>query len=265
MKRKSANVFVGLATSACLGMLVFDISAAESDDPLGLFEKLVPVFTHPRCANCHGAVDPHAESGPLADTHDGGIVPDGGTCAESGCHTQTSDADLETRWRLATPQHAFAGKGTEEICALQSQFARDLQSLDDYYKHLDEDFLVDLGFVGTSGGANTTRPPEQPLMAKDLFLRSARAWLDAGAACGKWVGSIEQVENFQSEYEFPSPIAGGTASTTVKETAERKMIIKRKDGVVTTNVSSSGHRTITLVAHIVGKNGPCTLTSVSIF
>src|SRR5260221_10103713 len=64
---------VALTGLAGLGMAVVAASSREpavpaqqdvvidllnNADPLAKFAKLMPVFSHDRCANCHGAVDP---------------------------------------------------------------------------------------------------------------------------------------------------------------------------------------------------------------
>ncbi len=256
--KKRATTILALAAAAALVA-----ENAMSADPIALFTELVPVFTHDRCANCHGGVDPHAESGPLADTHDGGIIPQGGTCADSGCHTQTDDSDPAHRWMTAAPHHAFGGKSARELCDMQSPIAQRMQAPEDYYHHLNSDLLIDLAFVGQSGGANPSPQPSPPPMRKNDFLKAARAWLDAGAGCGGWAGTITREERFGASYTYPMAGMPPPSSVTVTENANRTLTLDRRDGVSTVTVNQGGRSKLTQVMHTIGPSGPCEITIVS--
>lgn len=240
---------------AAVTTLVSAQQSSPEGDPLELFAVMMPVFSHARCANCHGGVDPHAESGPLADTHDGGIIPMGATCADSGCHTQTDDSNPKTQWKTAAPHHSFGGKSAKELCDMQSPIAQRMRAPKDYFHHLNGDFLIDLAFVGRSGGANTSDPAPPP-MQKKPFLIAARAWLDAGAGCKSWNGTITQTETFASNYGFPM----GEATGSMKESAKRVVNLRRANGSTTAEITMSGHQTLQLVTHI----GSCTTTVTNV-
>jgi len=256
--KKRAAITLALAAAAALVA-----ENAMSADPIELFTEMVPVFTHDRCANCHGGVDPHAESGPLADTHDGGIIPQGGTCADSGCHTQTDDSNPQHRWMTAALHHSFGGKSARELCDMQSPIAQRMQAPEDYYHHLNSDLLIDLAFVGRSGGANPSAQPSPPPMRKDDFLKAARAWLDAGAGCGSWAGTITRKEKLGASYTYPLAGMPPPSSVTVTENAERDMTLDRRDGVSTVNIRQGGRSNLTQVMHTTGPNGPCEITTTS--
>lgn len=205
-----------------------------SSDPLELFTVMMPVFTHDRCANCHGGVDPHDASGA---THDGGVIPAGGTCSDSGCHTQTDDSRIDTRWHTASTLHSFGGRTAKELCDMQSGVADDFNSRarDGYYQHLDTDFLIDLAFIGLSGGASSTEAA--PPMRKDDFLKAGRAWLKLGAKCNHWKGSITQHETFASSYSYLQGGEGSPVRVTVTENAQRILAVDRADGVSTYRIN----------------------------
>ena len=248
----------GLAFAGCCALLLAAgttlVSAQQkpvAGDPLELFAVMMPVFSHARCANCHGGVDPHAESGPLADTHDGGIIPMGATCADSGCHTQTDDSHPETQWKTAAPHHAFGGKSAKELCDMQSPIAQRMKAPEDYFHHLNGDFLIDLAFVGRSGGANTSDPAPPP-MQKKPFLIAARAWLDAGAGCGEWKGTITQTETFESKYGFQT----AAGANTMRESAKRVVTLTRTNGQTTAEIEMSGYQT----QQLVNQDKSCTIT-----
>lgn len=231
-----------------------------NSDPLELFSAMMPVFTHERCANCHGAVDPHAESGPLANTHDGGIVPQGGTCADSNCHSQTDDSNAETRWHTASPLHNFNGRTAKQLCDMQSGVADDMngERADGYFQHLNTDFLIDLAFVGQSGGASNST--EAPPMRKDAFLKAARAWLDLGNKCSSWTGSITQQETFASSYAFPLGGAGSATRVTVNEQAQRIFTLDRANGVSQVRINQGGRQFMVTET----RDGGCVITITSI-
>lgn len=235
--------------------------APASSDPLDLFSAMMPVFTHARCANCHGAVDPHAESGPLADTHDGGIVAPGGTCADSGCHSQTDDSHDETRWQTASPSHNFNGRSARQLCDMQSGVADGMNSsrTDGYFQHLSTDFLIDLAFVGQSGGASNSADP--PPMSKDAFLEAARAWLDGGNKCSAWTGSITQQETFASLYAFPLGGAGSGIEVSVNEQAQRIFTLDRANGVSQVRINQGGRQT--MITEMRQDGCVTTITSIS--
>jgi len=74
-----------LAGSLAFATGVGDVAAPPAtarnrvaDEPLVLFQKMMPVFMHPRCLNCHGVVDPVS-----GQNHEGKAVPPGVDTARS--------------------------------------------------------------------------------------------------------------------------------------------------------------------------------------
>src|SRR5262245_45353551 len=82
------------------------------EDPLVLFGKLMPVFTSPRCANCHGFTD--AVTG---KNHPDKVEPK--SC--DSCHTAVD-------WHLAPSDMQWAGTTTREMCRILSDAAVSLRS-----------------------------------------------------------------------------------------------------------------------------------------
>jgi hypothetical protein len=54
VKSPHAHASLALAAGAVLTAIGAAAQTADSSDPIELFSKLMPVFSHPRCANCHG-------------------------------------------------------------------------------------------------------------------------------------------------------------------------------------------------------------------
>jgi hypothetical protein len=237
-------------------------AAGTEETPLQLFAKLMPVFTHSRCENCHGALNPFTGA-----THPGGVIranfdyttEDMGmrnaSCLAAGCHTTSPD------WRLAPRHLAFVNKDTKQLCKQQAEQVR-ARTPAGYLGHLNGDILVDLAFEGYSGGASQVAAP--PDMSKRDFLAAAKAWLqDGGALCNGWAGFIRQTETFDTHYQYPIQAGTGPSSTTVSTSAKRVVTIKLEDGVATAELEASGHQTITTVIHDIGTNGPCSSTLIS--
>jgi len=214
-------------------------------DPFELFKEMVPVLTHDRCTGCHGRVNP---SMPINHNHGGDHVAEGEDC--TSCH----DAPA-TQWRVAPAHFAFVNMDARELCRMQSREANvagHMQlSREAYFRHLQADHLIQLAFDGMRGGATESRNP--PGMSKPAFLAAAKAWLDAGAGCATWNGTITQTETFASNYGFPMQ-GGGTIS--MRESANRVVNLARSDGSTTAEITMSGHRT----EQLVKRDGSCTTT-----
>jgi hypothetical protein len=98
---------------------VCSLSDKQEQDAPKAFEKLAPIFTQPRCFNCHGGVSPFNNGRGTHPEFGFKIVPDKdgnedvkktfADCHTSGCHDSfpAFGAALQT-WRLApTPSMQF--------------------------------------------------------------------------------------------------------------------------------------------------------------
>lgn len=227
-------------------------SNPASGEPIELFAKLMPVFTHPRCANCHGGVDPFNEyKGPPAVEHGGGVIGEPTDSMDErneecgGCHNETER--IANSWVLASqikPDRNFVGKSTQQMCEEQAFEVINMpkHTSRSWPEHLEVDVLITQSFDGRAGGQRS--PADPPPMKRDDFLKAARAWVAAGAGC-TWVGTIKQTENFTANYGFPGP--GSTAATTVQESANRTLMIERDPGVTTAKIAMAGNKDMTTV------------------
>lgn len=198
----AAIVLVGLGT---LGVGTASGAAPvrqpEEQDPLALFSAMMPVFSSPRCVNCHGGVLPAT-----GENHEGGKVdvafdsngnmengtPEAIACLE--CHTAAD------KWRTAPRALNFVGKDAAAMCR-QLKRLNDLrdtnqEAKDSFIFHLSEDYFVGLAFVGQRaiGDDSPFGPLEAapPPMSQADFVGAAQNWLTAGhALCGLgWSGTI---------------------------------------------------------------------------
>lgn len=124
MSPKHALGGIGFGLLIAAAPLIAAAQSAGGEDPIVLFAKLMPVFSHSRCEGCHGAVNPFS-----GDTHESGVikadfdwtVQDMGmthnaACLE--CHTTSPD------WRLAPRHFGFVGKDTKQLCKQQAESAK---------------------------------------------------------------------------------------------------------------------------------------------
>ncbi|MGH7510874.1 MAG: hypothetical protein ACREMZ_15585 [Gemmatimonadales bacterium] len=161
------------------------------------FSAMTPTFRHPRCANCHGGVDPFSQSG----GHLGGEMPvfttmDEGTGFETEDQERTLAQCQECHgalpgWKQPAPQLAFVNKSDTELCV---QMKRMIFPANEFLRHIEHDvgsvnFIAE-AFRGTRGlnemgrdifAAEAERPfrPEPPPISHAAFLAQARAWVDA--------------------------------------------------------------------------------------
>lgn len=260
MKRPIA-LFIGFSSTLYAGSASIGTaqSTAKFADPLELFSRMMPVFGHPRCANCHGGVDPFAMNmtyfGSTAPQHGGGQVDRDENCTQGGCHDNST---VEGAWRLAPAHLKFSGKTVKELCELQS--AESHVGHGNYLSHLSSDRLIGAAFDGDKGGAGS---PEKPRMSRDDFVQAAALWLASGnAKCSGWSGLITQTETFASNYGFPAP--GPNARTAVNQSAKREIKINREFGQTTATIDMSGHEEFATSMNDVGPVTPC-VTTVTTF
>ncbi len=260
MKNPFAHVRSSLFAIASLVAIAISANAADIEDPIALFTKMMPVFGHPRCVNCHGGVNPSIEPQAMAHVeHKGGVVRQQLECKT--CHDATQE--IRDAWTLAAHESLrFLGKDAKQMCDMQSTKVHE-RSRQSYYRHLEIDTLITQAFVGMAGGARDPDPPEKPPMTRGDFLFAARKWLDSGAACGGWKGVITQKETFGSNYTYPMPGMGPPSSVHVNETATRDIKLIRENGATNVTVTAGGAGVIVQTLHMVGPNGPCTSVQTS--
>ncbi|HEV7666656.1 MAG TPA: hypothetical protein VGQ62_24185, partial [Chloroflexota bacterium] len=185
-------------------------TAQAADDPLLLFADMMPVFSSPRCVNCHGGTNPQTDT-----NHEGGQVntplnaqgdmtfDSSGACIE--CHTAAPPS-----WRLAPHHMSLAGKDTMTLCRQM----RSVNNLKDpaqrpaFVNHLHDDLLIGVAFVGQGGigedSAFAPIAPEPPAMSQAEFVAAAQRWtIDGKAACSnKWNGTITQTITAEEHVQF---------------------------------------------------------------
>lgn len=233
------------ALLAVAGLGTLGVSAqtsATDEDPLAMFAELMPVFSSPRCVNCHGGTNPQTNFNHLGGQQD---VPNddlGDMSLETGrnaecllCHT----AEGTSGWRLAPKAMSFVGKDALPLCR-QFRKGSALAFADpraNFHAHLQTDELIGVAFVGQGGigedsaffGDITTEPPP---MTRGEFIGLARRWLEdgEGACTNKWNGTITETTTAADSVTF-APAPGGR-----KVDTESKVTITVVEDVATADV-----------------------------
>ena len=276
-----AGLAIGLLLTGNAASVVADAQARAALPGAGqgasdvdeLFDKIYPVFSHPRCANCHGIVvePPGDDNSVTKESHPAAEKDDPEQGADCGsCHDATKD--IEKAWGLAPPHLRWAGRDADAVCAMQASEVRRRNTkaggkaadrAGSYLHHLNHDVLITQAWDGHAGGAlgaTETRPA--PSLGRTEFLDAAAKWVDAGAPC-RTTGLVTQTETFGSRYSFPSP-GGVDGRISVNETAQREVIVRRRsDGRISAEVDMSGSHTLVSVIRVVTDRGPCTATTTT--
>jgi hypothetical protein len=188
----------------------------DDDDPLAMFAELMPVFSSPRCVNCHGGTNPATNLNHLGGKQDVLVDGQGDMSFETGasdecltCHTSAPDV-----WRLAPKHASFVGKDTLALCR---QFRSDPFSFNLHFPegragfvtHLASDELIGVGFNGDGGVGRDSAffsdiSVDPPPMSRQAFLRAAQHWVtDGEAACSnKWNGTITETSMSTERVQF---------------------------------------------------------------
>lgn len=228
-------------------------------EPLDYFDRMMPVLAHNRCVNCHGDVDPTT-----GREHVPGQIAPSESCTKSGCHSQAdnTNADGHDDWKIAPGSVWFvkpAGTGfvlktNRELCDQMADRVANRGS-QEFMDHLQTDFLIDLGFEGRSGGANTDPQALPPPLSKTQFLVAAARWLDDGFAVCEREGTIVRTETIESDRTYDP---GSGHEVRVKQSGWREVTLRLVNGRWETRVQVKGSVTTTQTIRAETERGPCT-------
>src|SRR6185503_4968031 len=149
----SAIVIGARATTSSSGLQQIVTTDLLNDDPLAKFAKLMPVISHPRCANCHGGSSPfegvnHPRSVMLPEVaarlRDGNGDHDFANQGSEVCNTCHNVVD--TAWVLAHGFSRFKDQTARQVCSLWKTSLHD--SAPELLTHLQNDTLIKIGFQG---------------------------------------------------------------------------------------------------------------------
>lgn len=194
------------------------LSDKQQEDSIRKFSEMMPTFTHPRCINCHGAINPFAAN----TKHIGGrigpkfkeiiehddilgkdiklVVPDVEDpdiflkrCQD--CHSAFTGS---RGWSIPPVNIYFVGKDSIQLCKqIKREFGGELQQFVDHLDH-DELGFIQEAFRGTRGLDNNGQAtylnetgnefkPEPPPITQTAFVEQGKAWLEAMGYSGNGV------------------------------------------------------------------------------
>ncbi len=250
MRRHRIAAAVGLTA---ILLLPAKVSAQRAVvDPLTLFAKMMPVLSHERCANCHGATNPYT-----GEYHPGAISPNA-QCQT--CHTATDERGF-SRWRTPGAVFAFFQKTTRELC---QRFEAIGNFGDAMVFHLETDHLIGLAFIGRRGNAVERQYAKPPPMTRPEFVRAYRTWYqDGGGACSGWEGTITRTETIATDttpgsgLNSPAVYRVGDLETTITQSGNHTYTINIKNGVATVSTTHAGD----ILHKSVSRQDNCTSTN----
>lgn len=164
------------------------LTPAEENDAIEKFDKLWPVFRHPRCLNCHGGVNPYVPE--KAGGHRGGAIKRGPELDSTLARCQECHSELPG-WDIPVSSFFFTGKSARQICIQMKQTEADPVQ---FMSHITNDkglvAFTETAFKGdralnTLGQdmveETTLRPftPEPPPMSHQEFVELGRRWANA--------------------------------------------------------------------------------------
>ena len=231
-----------------IGVATRVVRPQSSPTPFELFQKMLPVIRHPRCANCHGGVDPYSGRG-----HGPGAIDT--VSAHKGSY-QCNDCHM-AEWALPSRPHFFTGKTDRELCQIFAEFAMQQGHVRVIENHIRTDSLIIAGFAGDAGGPKT--PVDPPSMKHAEFVDHAKNWLEQGQAACELLGTMKLEESVAASDSFE--IGALRTHTTIN--GKRTVTITLRDGKYYADITTD----YTLVE--IGKQmmanpktgQPCTITS----
>jgi hypothetical protein len=242
-----------LAAIVAVGLFSARLARQQASlTPLQLFQKMVPVIQHDRCANCHGGVDPIAGT-----DHEGGAIDtvkshkDYEPCVK--CHTK------QPEWKIVeNPDHLWYGKTDEQVCAIFSEFAMKAGRSLFLDNHLKQDPLVVAGFIGDAGGPHD--PPDKPKQTHDEFIKLAADWYDQGQHACNLLGTITLTESVSAVDSFPA----GPIISQKRFDGTRTVVVSLRDGKYHAKITTDYSLTETNAQQLLNpKTGaPCHLTQI---
>ena len=182
--------------------LMCPLSDHQVEESMKAFEKMMPTFQNPRCANCHGGVNPFSANTDHAGgkfdvvvSREGDLMFDETFGACQGCHGGLKG------WQIPTSDLAFVGKDAIELCK-QMKFGDAENFIDHITRDRGKTPFIETGFAGMRGlnqdgidfyeALNDKKlVPEPPPITQATFIEQAKAWVDANGgefkgneACG---------------------------------------------------------------------------------
>lgn len=222
--KASAAPQAGLSMLQDASRMVCPVSDEKLQRAMAAFEKMMPTFQHPRCANCHGGIRPFE-----ANTDHGGgkfaieLSPEGDVMYDQTfAPCQTCHGGLKN-WEVPDAEQNFVGKDAVELCKQMKV----LGQAEDFIDHITRDRgktpFIETAFEGMRGfnaegiefyeALYDKKPvPEPPAISHAGLIDQAKAWVDAlggefqgdlGCGCEPQQYAIQIDESYTAEFNPP--------------------------------------------------------------
>lgn len=191
------------------------LSEDQTQKSIDAFAKLVPLFKHDRCINCHGDINPFDEDN---GNHEGGNFDEKNppNCSQQGCHSALPG------WRLAPRAGMmFVGLEQEGLCELMHRsfrYAKITPGEESFMRHMKNDNadahpgvqvpgFIETGLAGTRGLAPADMiggPDPPPGWDHGKLMQVSQSWVDAmgGRFHGNtWCGCKKQEYVMRLDWE----------------------------------------------------------------
>ena len=175
---------VVLGTAALITLGITTESNARRSQGLAAFEKMMPVFQHPRCLNCHRSDFPRIREQqqrhyPRVRPVNEGMGAGGEQCLL--CHKEENNVLTRIpgahKWRMAPYSMSWDGLDAADICENLKDRAmngdRDLAAIK---HHLEHDKLVHWAW-------SPGKPRAVPPVSYQDLLKLTEQWVKAGGPC----------------------------------------------------------------------------------
>jgi hypothetical protein len=247
----ATGVLVALSSALVVGTAAAQERTGNPAKWRTFWNALMPVFTHPRCINCHGATDPNAGDnhggGPNVDDadfsciscHTANTVAVPGRCEVTGAGTLLTRPDGTTELRECVPGKgqgavrvavgpvwsrlgpSFTGKDARALC-LQIKGAMGPQNL---LEHVQNDPLIGFAFEGRRAidGQSPFAPvdAEPPPIDRAAFAALLTRWITQAAMACNTDGTVVLTDNVTID-SAPSRFG----STSVRNSVDATINIK---------------------------------------
>jgi hypothetical protein len=197
------------------GEQICPLTPQQDEESAKAFAAMMPIFTHPRCINCHGAVNPFEANTPHVSGRVGKVFTQVTFNDEIlGRDVTIVVVDEENKWRrckdchsafdafwqLPPPDKWFVGKNTLQLC----QQNKRIGNAEGFLEHLEHDLapgpFIEESFKGTraldeNGQATyeneTGRDfkPEPPPITHAQFIEQGKEWVKAMG--GEFTGGLD--------------------------------------------------------------------------
>lgn len=188
------------------------------------FEKMMPTFQHPRCANCHGGVQPFAANTNHAGDKFDLVLDSAGDPdyiatfkACEGCHGALKN------WEVPDEDDFFVGKDAVELCKQMKVLGQAEAFIDHIARDRGKTPFIETAFKGMRGlseegidfyEALFDKKPvaEPPAISHAALIDQAKAWVDAlggefqgdlSCGCEPQHYALKIEESYSADYEVP--------------------------------------------------------------